>query len=327
MQTAQGLTKLCESVLTQKAAGAKSCTIAGVALVTEDGESLLRPDPKNSGWCQRTSRLMYLAATGEAMPEADCCAGHTCVNLLASSVDRYKGPWDPAKLLPGDYLYFSGGGACGTCGRPVGHVGIWLSGGRMFQHTSRDHLAITGQGPTLDQQGRFVAAFRLLPQAAASAPAPVKPAPERVWQFTAKRDPNGDIVAEGWATHFDDKETRTGIDASRTDVVCCSLPRGLCDATKGSPFTGVPDFSLVRFWFEGDPAVTGDEEGELAVLGDEGPAWKATAGTGVPGSAMVDINPGLAKALKVPLGENVRVKIRVLAGSEKRGRDVAKSWR
>lgn len=117
------------------------------------------------GRCQENARKVYEATTGRPMPGKACCAGRTRHNLLESSYACYSGPFDAKRLLPGDFLYFSGGSACDECGTPVGHVGIWLGNGRMFQHTSRSHLAITDQGPTADQRKRFVAAFRLLPQA------------------------------------------------------------------------------------------------------------------------------------------------------------------
>lgn len=178
MPTTKDLTDACEQVLAAKASGKTRATVNGVEFVTPPDEdhdnrqySLLTPDPDNSGWCQRTARLAYLAATGKAMPGADCCAGKTWANL---SRDRkasiVPGPWDPAKLRPGDYLFF-GGGSVHDCGHRVGHVGIWLGGGRMFQHTSRSRLAITSSGPTADQRKRFLGAVRLLPEPA-QAPVP-----------------------------------------------------------------------------------------------------------------------------------------------------------
>lgn len=166
MATAQDLMQTCEVILERKAANAKACTVGGVSFA-----ALLYPDAGNNGWCQRTARLAFLATTGKAMPGAGCCAGQTCANLLSMGVPRYEGLWDASKLLPGDFLYF-GGGMRHSCRHDVGHVGIWLGNGRMFQHTSRSRLAITQQGPTASQRGKFIAAFRLLPQADAK---PIKP--------------------------------------------------------------------------------------------------------------------------------------------------------
>jgi cell wall-associated NlpC family hydrolase len=166
MPTTKDLTDACEQVLAAKASGKTRATVNGVEFVTSSGHSLLTPDPDNSGWCQRTARLAYLAATGQPMPGADCCAGKTWSNLFRDrKADVIPGPWDEAKLHPGDLLFF-GGGSVHDCGHRVGHVGIWLGGGRMFQHTSRARLAITSSGPTADQRKRYLGAVRLLPEPA-----------------------------------------------------------------------------------------------------------------------------------------------------------------
>jgi hypothetical protein len=169
MATAQDIMQVCETILQRKADKAKTCKVGGV-----DFSALLYPDSQNNGWCQRTARLAYKAATGQAMPGASCCAGATCANLLAMGVPHYDGPWDAARLLPGDFLYF-GGKPVHSCGHEVGHVGIWLGKGRMFQHTSRQRLAITQSSPTASQRSRFIAAFRLLPQAQAEVVKPSGP--------------------------------------------------------------------------------------------------------------------------------------------------------
>jgi hypothetical protein len=169
MKTAQDLMQTCELILQAKADNRKTCKVGGV-----DFSALLYPDAANNGWCQRTARLAYKAATGQAMPGASCCAGATCANLLSMGVDCYDGPWDASAILPGDFLYF-GGKPVHSCGHEVGHVGIWLGKGRMFQHTSRGRLAITQSSPTASQRSRFIAAFRLLPQAKAKVAKPAGP--------------------------------------------------------------------------------------------------------------------------------------------------------
>lgn len=161
--------QVCETILARKAAQATSCKVHGVQFT-----ALLYPDASNNGWCQRAVRLVYQAATGKSMPGASCCAGATCANLLSMGVDCYDGPWDVGALLPGDFLYF-GGKPKHSCGHEVGHVGIWLGKGRMFQHTSRQRLAITQSSPTASQRSRFIAAFRLLPQAQAEVVKPSGP--------------------------------------------------------------------------------------------------------------------------------------------------------
>lgn len=169
MATAQDLLQTCEEILQCKAEKAKRCIVGGV-----DFSGLLYPDAANNGWCQRTAKLAHRATTGADMPGAACCAGATCANLLSMGVPRYDGPWDASALLPGDFLYFSGPPRH-SCGHEVGHVGIWLGKGRMFQHTSRGRLAITQSSPTTSQRSRFIAAFRLLPQAQAEVVKPDGP--------------------------------------------------------------------------------------------------------------------------------------------------------
>lgn len=51
--------QVCETILARKAAQATSCKVNGVQF-----GSLLYPDAANNGWCQRTARLVYQAATG-----------------------------------------------------------------------------------------------------------------------------------------------------------------------------------------------------------------------------------------------------------------------
>ena len=132
----------------------------------------VRFDLSERGLCQRNVRKGYEAATGNGMPGAACCAGRTFKNLKAMPKslfawrDALAKPWAQVvgKLEPGDFLYFSGGRACGTCGREVGHVGIWMGTHEgaewMFQNTVRDQLGTTREGPTTSQKARFLGAFR-----------------------------------------------------------------------------------------------------------------------------------------------------------------------
>jgi hypothetical protein len=237
---------------------------------------------------------------------------------------------------PGDVLFFSGGPACHSCGNGVGHVGIYLGihGGeaQMFQHTSRASLGITRQKPTEEQMTRFVGAWRLLPLlplvgivggagdgGVVAVPVPVvvapkpgeavEPAERQVWRFKPVRDDSGDIICHGLATSFDDHDTRTGIHADRAGLVACSLPRGLCKATEGSGFEGVPDLTLVRVYCIETRRII------VAPVIDEGPAWVAEAGTGKPGSAMIDLTPAALAALGLKPGQNAEVVIRVLANT------------
>lgn len=161
-KTSKDLTDVAEAVLQAKARGRETCTINGV---TFDDNIY---DPAGGGRCQENARKVYEATTGEPMPGKACCAGATYRNLVSRYLDHrvqvgYSDGGRPDRCEPGDYLFFGGGPNCHTCGRPVGHVGIWLGKGRMFQHTSRLSLGITQQGPTEDQVKRFLGAFRMVP--------------------------------------------------------------------------------------------------------------------------------------------------------------------
>lgn len=136
----------------------------------------------------------------------------------------------------------------------------------------------------------------------------------REWRFTAVRDTNGHITAQGRATTFDDATTRTGYPANAPGMIACSLPRGLCAATEGSPFApyDIEDLTMVVVW---NPATNRQI---VAPVIDEGPSWEAKAGTGTPGSAMIDLTPAAASALG--MSDNAKVHIRVIQGTEADGR-------
>jgi hypothetical protein len=149
---------------------------------------------------------------------------------------------------------------------------------------------------------------------AAFVQAPIIPPPttKQVWNFSGGapiKEANGDITCTGMATQFDDHVTRTGIPADRIGVMGCALPRGLCAATKGSGFEGVLDRTLVRVYN------IRTKKTAYCIVIDEGPAWVAQAGTGKPGAAMIDLNPGVAKVLGMSPGQNDQVDIRVFTGS------------
>jgi hypothetical protein len=306
MATNRSLVEVAEAVLAAKAAGRETVT---VGVTTFDDLQW----NGGGGRCQENARKVYEAATGKPMPGKACCAYRTNLKLLALSRQANSGVEEvvravehggkPEHCKPGDYCYFRGGSNCGTCGGPVGHVGVWLGGGRMFQHTSRAGLAITAQGPTDDQRARFCGAYRLLPLAEEAQPV------AQTWRITIVPDPT-DIVARGIGTTWTDHVTRTGIPADTPGLIACSLPRGLCKQTKGSPFVGVPDFALVRVYYP----KTG--KSIVAPVIDEGPAWEAQAGTGKPGSAMIDLTPAAWTALGGKPNANAEVVVRVLKGSE-----------
>lgn len=170
MATNLDLVHVCELVLTAKRQGKTTFTINGVTFddLQYDGQG---------GRCQENTRKAIEATTGRGMPGKACCAYQTNLNLYALSQKRGSGVAEvvPAggrieDAKPGDILMFRGGGfhsaaarQAGACGNRVGHVGIYLGNGRMFQHTSRARLAITDAGPTADQRKRFCGAYRILP--------------------------------------------------------------------------------------------------------------------------------------------------------------------
>lgn len=166
MPTNKDLIAVCNAVLDAKASGKPTFSINGVTFNDNiyDGKG---------GRCQENARKAFEAATGAKMPGAACCAGKTYLNLNRSKPEArvasapWEGEWGVSKLQPGDFVFFSGGPKCHTCGNAVGHVGIWMGkvNGKewMFQHTSREGLGITRQGPTTEQKSRFLAAFRLAP--------------------------------------------------------------------------------------------------------------------------------------------------------------------
>jgi len=124
-----------------------------------------------------------------------------------------------------------------------------------------------------------------------------------VWRFRTWTD-GDDICAMGWATVFDDSTTASGISARQAGVVACSLPTGRCAATSGSPFPRLPYCTMVK--------VYNPSNGRIAycALIDEGPAYAAQAGTGLAGSAMIDLTPAAARLLGMT--DNTRVVIRIM---------------
>ncbi len=205
-----------------------------------------------------------------------------------------------------------------------GHIAIYIGDDTIAENTSsatRGNPRRTGtkRTPWSAIANRVTGVYMLAPYD--EAPAASVSAP-RTWRFTAQRDPlsGTDITAEGIATQFDDKTTRTGIDASKATAFGCALPRGLCAATAGSPFVGVPDFAQVRVYCPQTRRTI------TVVVIDEGPSYEAKAGTGVKGSAMIDLTHAAAKALGLGEDENAPVKIRILGGTEARGREAAKAW-
>lgn len=123
------------------------------------------------------------------------------------------------------------------------------------------------------------------------------------WKFQWWVD-GDDVCGKGMATEFDDHTTASGIPADLPGLIACSLPTGRCEATAGSPFPHVPFGTVVKVYCEATRRVI------YAPVIDEGPAWKAEAGTGQPGSAMIDLTPTAVRALHMT--DNAMCTIRIL---------------
>jgi len=218
------------------------------------------------------------------------------------------------------------GDVIGHCSGTYGHIAIVVDAKTCAENTSSGRRgnpkrAGTKLTPLSDMPG-ITHIIRFCPDALDAsrsvAAQPNQPHTTNAWRFTT-RDDSGDIVATGLATTWWDHVTRTGIPADKPGLIACSLPRALCKETAGSPFAGVPDFAVVRVYYPPTGKVV------YAPVIDEGPGFHATAGTGKPGSAMID----LTRAAKQALGfanamDNAEVSIRILRDSAAMGRKLCK---
>lgn len=132
------------------------------------------------GWCARFVRQVHEAAcnladgimtSSHGGPHA-CCASATEVNLRGSG---YK----VASAVPGAIVCFNNpasGGKCSTCGRAVGHIGIYLGDGLVAENTSSakrgDPRAAGTKITKLSDIGasRVSGYYAVLPAAAGAAP-------------------------------------------------------------------------------------------------------------------------------------------------------------
>lgn len=115
-----------------------------------------------AGYCQQAVREAVEATVYGAerlWVYASCCAGQTARRLKAAGFGVPR-----AEMQSGDLVYFGGGGACRTCGNPVGHTGIWAGDG-LWQNTSA-HSPHFGVWPVTDAQWeRLLGVFSILPAA------------------------------------------------------------------------------------------------------------------------------------------------------------------
>ena len=270
-------------------------------------------DLLTGGRCQEFVRECFESALGWPARSWAYAAPSAKVALQRMERDGFRVTGPPRK---GDVI--------GHCSGTYGHIAIVVDAKTCAENTSSgrrgDPLrAGTKLTPLADMPG-ITHVIRFCPDAL-DAPKPATPDPPQVtnaWQFTT-RDESGDIVATGRATTWWDHVTRTGVPADTPGLIACSLPRALDKYTAGSPFAGVPDFAIVRVYY----APTGKVV--YAPVIDNGPGFQATAGTGKPGSAMID----LTRAAKQALGfatdmTNDTVTIRILRDSAAAGRKLCK---
>jgi len=274
-------------------------------------------DLLTGGRCQEFVRECFESALGWPARSWAYAAPSAKVALQRMTKDGFRVTDEPRA---GDVI--------GHCSGTYGHIAIMVDATTCAENTSSGRRgnpkrAGTKLTPLSDMPG----ITHVIRFCADDLDAP-KPAPARsdtkqtanAWQFST-RDESGDIVATGIATTWWDHMTRTGVPADKPGLIACSIPRGKCDATAGSPFSAydIPDFAVVRVYYPKTGKVV------YAPIIDEGPGFQATAGTGKPGSAMID----LTRAAKQALGfadpmVNDTVTIRILRDSAAAGRKLCK---
>lgn len=275
-------------------------------------------DLLTGGRCQEFVRECFESALGWPARSWKYAAPSAKVALQRMTKDGFRVTDEPRA---GDVI--------GHCGGTYGHIAIVVGdvGGKLTcaENTSsgsrgNPRRAGTKLTAVADMPGiTHVIRFCKEPIDAEPEPAPA-PDTTNAWQFAA-RDESGDVLASGIATTWWDHTTRTGVPADKPGLIACSIPRGKCDATAGSPFSAydIPDFAVVRVYYPKTGKVV------YAPIIDEGPGFQATAGTGKPGSAMID----LTRAAKQALGfatdmTNDTVTIRILRDSAAAGRKLCK---
>lgn len=261
------------------------------------------------------SPTVYAFLEGTGAKRTVTCEARAFVEALGGRILEASQAWLNVRLADGKQIEIDGGKLAG-----------WYVAGEFLRAPVRQIAEAMGYGVTFEWAEGKSSVKVLLTQATAKPVEPTKPAEpvliphgNQKWAFDAYREANGDIIAEGIATTFDDHTTRTGYAADKPGRLACSLPRGNMDLTEGSPFKGVPDFTVVRVY---NPVTK--KQVECPVI-DEGPAYWATAGTGKKGSAMIDLTP----AAKLALGfktenTNGKVRIRIIANSAQRGKAALK---
>lgn len=157
-------------------------------------------------------------------------------------------------------------------------------------------------------------------------PQPVRPITGHQWKCEAQVLPNGDIQAEGWGTYFKAiGATASGIQETQVPGrLACALPTGRSRFCQNSYLSPGSSRKRPEWWSKGsayplawktrvDVLCIKTGRSTVVLLVDEGPAYRAQAGTGVKGSAMIDLTAASWKALGVT-ADNHRVRIRIRIG-------------
>lgn len=120
---------------------------------------------KKLGRCQQHVREAVEATVYGAeglWPYASCCAGSTAKRLLAGGFLKSK---SLDGVEPGDLVYMTGGKTCSTCRGQVGHTGIWIGDGLLWQNTSAGNRGTCAIGISDSQKQRLIGVFEILPEA------------------------------------------------------------------------------------------------------------------------------------------------------------------
>lgn len=150
--TKAALVAVCNRVIAAIHNGAQSVTINGVLFA---GFS-------QTGWCARNVRRAVEATVYGAewaWPQGACCATSMALKLRAAGAGISRG-----KIRPGDLVAFSGGGKCRTCGRAVGHIGVYMGDNMLWQNTSYQSMGTCIIPIRESQWDAVIGVYAILPE-------------------------------------------------------------------------------------------------------------------------------------------------------------------
>ena len=155
-KTSDELVKNCYNIYNQYKQG-KVPSLNGVVF---DGARTL-------GTCQKNVRKIVEATIwGQEWKwqQAGCCASNTCSKIKQAGFESIP----KNKMEIGDIIYMLGGKKCKTCGKEVGHVGIYVNndgGDKMiWQNTSYQGLGLCIIPLRSSQYARINGVFRFFPE-------------------------------------------------------------------------------------------------------------------------------------------------------------------